>query len=174
MYNPWTRTSEKCIGCYPAVEQGIQPQCVVNCIGKIRVMGFINPPWTARKDNPVDFLVHEKQIALPYYPQLGLEPNIYYIPPIHADPAYLEQMFGPRVHEAIERYKAIHTDPIAAGLLCLIGSSERILHSFAVKGGMAIGYDTDGSEIVRVPVTESIFERPAYDEKIGAVRNNTP
>jgi nitrate reductase beta subunit len=44
MYNPYTRTSEKCVGCYPAVEQGLQPQCVVNCIGKIRVMGFINPP----------------------------------------------------------------------------------------------------------------------------------
>jgi ferredoxin len=52
MYNPHTRTSEKCVGCYPAVEQGIQPQCVVNCIGKIRVMGFINPPWKARADNP--------------------------------------------------------------------------------------------------------------------------
>jgi Fe-S-cluster-containing dehydrogenase component len=49
MYNPHTRTSEKCVGCYPAVEQGMQPQCVVNCIGKIRVMGFINPPWKARK-----------------------------------------------------------------------------------------------------------------------------
>ena len=25
MYNPYTRTSEKCIGCYPAVEEGVQP-----------------------------------------------------------------------------------------------------------------------------------------------------
>jgi nitrate reductase beta subunit len=69
-------------------------------------MGFINPPWNARADNPIDYLVHKKQgIALPYYPQLGLEPNIYYIPPIHADREYLRQMFGPRVDEAIERYQ---------------------------------------------------------------------
>ena len=174
MYNPWTRTSEKCIGCYPAVEQGVQPQCVVNCIGKIRVMGFINPPWTARADNPVDYLVHKKGLALPYYPQLGLEPNIYYIPPIHADPAYLEQMFGPRVHETIERYKQLPKDPEANGLLCLIGSTDRIIHSFKVVNGMAFGFDEKGEEIVRVPVTESIFERAAFDEKIGAIRNNTP
>jgi nitrate reductase beta subunit len=113
-------------------------------------------------------------LALPYYPQLGLEPNIYYIPPIHADPAYLEQMFGPRVHETIERYKALPKDPVATGLLCLIGSTDRIIHSFKVKGGIAVGFDEAGKEIVRVPVTESIFERAAFDAKLGTIRNNTP
>jgi nitrate reductase / nitrite oxidoreductase, beta subunit len=174
MYNPETRTSEKCVGCYPAVEQGIQPQCVTNCIGKIRVMGFIHPPAQAKADNPVDYLVHKKQIALPYYPQLGLEPNIYYIPPIHADLSYLKQMFGPNVEGAIERYKALEKDPVASGLLCLIGSSDRIMHKFSVKGGKATGYDDKGAEIVSVPVTEPFIERAAYDEKLGAIRNNTP
>ena len=174
MYNPHTRTSEKCVGCYPAVEQGIQPQCVVNCIGKIRVMGFINPPWKAREDNPIDFLVHKKQIALPYYPQLGLEPNIYYIPPIHADREYLHQMFGPLVDGAIERYKQLEQDPVAHGLLCLMGSTDRIIHRFEVVSGVAVGYDDKGVELVRVPVTEPFIDRPAYDAKLGAVRNNTP
>ena len=174
MYNPHTRTSEKCIGCYPAVEQGIQPQCVVNCIGKIRVMGFINPPWKARKDNPIDYLVHTKGVALPYYPQLGLEPNIYYIPPIHADRQYLQQMFGPRVDEAIERYRKLEGDPVANALLCLIGSSDRILHRFAVDKGKAIGFAENGEEIVRVPVNEPVLVREAFDAKVGAIRNNTP
>ncbi len=174
MYNPYTRTSEKCVGCYPAVEEGLQPQCVVNCIGKIRVMGFINPPWKARDDNPIDFLVHKKQLALPYYPQLGLEPNIYYIPPIHADREYLHQMFGPRVDDAIEGYKGLVKDPVAQGLFCLMGSTDRIMHSFSVKGGEAIGRDHNGMELVRVPVTEKLTERSAYDERLGAVRTNTP
>jgi nitrate reductase / nitrite oxidoreductase, beta subunit len=174
MYNPHTRTSEKCVGCYPAVEQGIQPQCVVNCIGKIRIMGFINPPAKARADNPVDYLVHQKQIALPYYPQLGLEPNIYYIPPIHADRAYLRQMFGPQVDGAIERYQKLTSDPVAQGLLVLMGSTDRILHSFKVENQMAAGFAEDGQELVRVPVTESIIEREAFDAKIGAARHNTP
>ncbi|KAB2910410.1 MAG: 4Fe-4S dicluster domain-containing protein [Kofleriaceae bacterium] len=174
MYNPYTRVSEKCIGCYPAVEQGYQPQCVVNCIGKIRVMGFINPPGKTRRDNPVDYLVHEKGLALPYYPQLGTEPNIYYIPPIHADRDYLHQMFGPRVDDAIAAYQALPDDPRASGLLCLIGSTDRIIHRFDVKGGTAFGYDDKGAELVRVPVTEKLIERTAFDARIGAVRNNTP
>jgi len=174
MYNPHTRTSEKCVGCYPAVEQGVQPQCVVNCIGKIRVMGFINPPWKARADNPIDYLVHKKQLALPYYPQLGLEPNIYYIPPVHADPAYLRQMFGPQVDGAVERYKTLHKDPVAVGLLTLIGSTDRIMHGFRVANGVARGFDEAGQEIVDVPVTEPIIERPAVDEKTGVVHYNTP
>ncbi len=174
MYNPYTRVSEKCVGCYPAVEQGVQPQCVVNCIGKIRIMGFISPPAKARDDNPVDYLVHKKQLALPYYPQLGLEPNIYYIPPIHADRAYLHQMFGPQVDGAIERYKKLPEDPIAQGLLVLMGSSDKILHRFKVERGEAQGFDEQGNELVRVPVTEGVVERAAFDEKLGAPRNNTP
>jgi nitrate reductase / nitrite oxidoreductase, beta subunit len=174
MYNPQTRVSEKCIGCYPAVEKGYQPMCVQNCIGKIRVMGFVNPPWKIREDNPIDYLIHKKEIALPYYPQLGLEPNIYYIPPIHANKEYLHQMFGPKVDQAIENYKNLKNDPIAQGLMVLIGSSDRILHSFKVKNEMAFGYDEKGDEIVRVPVTEPIFDRVAYDENLKAVRVNTP
>jgi nitrate reductase beta subunit len=146
----------------------------VNCIGKIRVMGFVSPPEAARDDNPVDFLVHRRALALPYYPQFGLEPNIYYIPPIHADRAYLHQMFGPKVDAAIERYRALKDDPIAQGLLCLIGSTDRIIHRFEVKRGEAIGFDEHGAELVRVPVTEPVIERNAYDEKLGVIRNNTP
>lgn len=174
MYNPHTRVSEKCVGCYPAVEKGYQPMCVQNCIGKIRVMGFVNPPWNIREDNPVDYLIHKKELALPYYPQLGLEPNIYYIPPIHANREYLHQMFGPKVDQAIENYKNLKNDPIAQGLMVLIGSSDRIMHRFEVKNGKATGFDEKGDEIVSVPVTEPIFDRTAFDDKINAVRNNTP
>jgi nitrate reductase beta subunit len=43
-FNPSTGTSEKCIACFPKIEQGIQPQCFVNCIGKIRLQGWVNTP----------------------------------------------------------------------------------------------------------------------------------
>ena len=148
--------------------------CVQNCIGKIRIMGFINPPWKAREDNPLDSLVHKKGLALPYYPQLGLEPNLYYIPPVHADRSYLEQMFGPNVQDSIDRYKKLREDPVAQGLLVLMGSTDRIIHSFKVKNGIASGYDEKGDEIISVPVTEPLTERVAFDPKYGTVRNNTP
>ncbi|MCM2280187.1 MAG: dehydrogenase [Oligoflexia bacterium] len=174
MYNPHTRTSEKCVGCYPAVEQGLQPMCVQNCIGKIRIMGFINPPWKAREDNPVDYLVHKKGIALPYYPQLGTEPNIYYIPPVHADPAYLTQMFGPNAMDAVAKYRALAKDGVTQGLFMLMGSTDRIMHRFSVKEGQARGFDEAGTEVVSVPVTEPLHVRADWDPKLGAVRNNTP
>lgn len=174
MYNTYTRTSEKCVGCYPAVEQGLQPMCVQNCIGKIRIMGFINPPWKAREDNPIDYLVHKKGLALPYYPQLGLEPNIYYIPPIHADLNYLRQMFGPNVEAAIANYKKLRTDPVAQGLLVLLGSTDRIMHGFSVKEGKAFGYDEKGEELVQVPVQEPLIVRDEFDATLGAARVNTP
>lgn len=174
MYNAHTRTSEKCIGCYPAVEKGYQPMCVQNCIGKIRVMGFVNPPWKIREDNPIDYLIHKKELALPYYPQLGLEPNIYYIPPIHANIDYLRQMFGPKVEQVIENYKNLKNDPVAQGLMVLIGSTDRIMHRFDVKNGAASGYDEKGDEIVKVPVTEHFYERSAFDSKYQSSRHNTP
>ena len=174
MYNPYTRVSEKCVGCYPAVEKGYQPMCVQNCIGKIRIMGFINPPAKARPDNPIDYLVHVKQLALPYYPQLGLEPNIYYLPPIHANREYLGQMFGPNVEETIGRYDKIKDDPVAQGLMVMMGSTDRIIHRFKVEKGIAYGFDEAGEELVHVPVKEPLFDRPAWDEKTGLIHNNTP
>lgn len=174
MYNPQTRVSEKCIGCYPAVEQGKQPMCVQNCIGRIRIMGFINPPWSAREDNPVDYLVHKMGLALPYYPQLGLEPHLYYLPPIHADRGYLRQMFGPNVESAIKNYENIRKDPTAQGLLLLMGATDRIIHRFDVKNGVARAFDEKNELIVDVPISEPIYERQPFNDKVGSVRRNTP
>ncbi|TPW09978.1 MAG: ddhBH, partial [bacterium] len=61
-FNPMTRTSEKCIGCYPKIEQGLQPQCFVNCIGKIRLQGTLSTPSEAKEDNPLDYLVHIRKL----------------------------------------------------------------------------------------------------------------
>jgi nitrate reductase beta subunit len=137
-------------------------------------MGFINPPWKAREDNPVDYLIHKLGIALPYYPQLGLEPNIYYIPPVHANQEYLTQMFGPNVESAIEAYRKIKDDPVAQGLMVLMGSTDRIIHEFNVKDGVAYAYDEKGDEIVNVPLQEKLHTRPAFDSNMGTSRNNTP
>ena len=81
-YNHTTRVSEKCVLCFPAVEEGIQPRCMRNCIGKIRSFGFVGTPETARPTTH-RLLVHVRKVALPLYPQFGLEPNVYYIPPVH-------------------------------------------------------------------------------------------
>ncbi len=174
MFNVQSRISEKCVGCYPKYEQGEATQCVTMCIGKIRLSGFVSTPDKANPDNPVDYLVHTRKLALPLYPQFGLEPNIYYIPPIHAPVPYLEQMFGPQAAEAVETYKRIPDDQTLKGLLVLFGCMEKILHSFKVDTRHAYGYNAQGNEVAKVPVTEPTYIREFYDKKLKAYRQNTP
>jgi nitrate reductase / nitrite oxidoreductase, beta subunit len=171
-FNPITRVSEKCIGCYPAIENGRQTQCTVTCIGKIRLQSFLSPPDQAREDNPLDYLVHIAKVAKPLYPQFGLEGNIYYIPPVHVPPRYLTQMFGYGVEEAIETYRRAPDDPQLLGALLLFGATQEIIERYTVRGGIAIGYNQDGAELVRVPINEPIHVRAAYDQQYDAHRTN--
>jgi nitrate reductase beta subunit len=171
-FNPVTRVSEKCIGCYPAIEQGRQTQCTITCIGKIRLQGFIGTPETAREDNPIDYIVHHAKIACPLYPQFGLEPNTYYIPPIHVPPPFLVQMFGRGVGAAIAGYRKAAEDEKLLGALLLFGATPMIIHRYAVQAGVAIGWDEQGTELVRVPLTEGIHVREAFDATHQAYRTN--
>ncbi len=171
-FNPMTGTSEKCIACFPKIEMGEQPQCFVNCIGKIRHAGFVSLPSEAREDNPIDYLVHFRKLALPLYPQFGLEPNVYYVPPIHVPLRFLRQMFGPGVDQAIETYRNAPNDPDLAGLLTLFGSTHLIVHRWLRRGQEVMGFDESGKEIVRVPLKEPVHIRQAFDSAQGVVRTN--
>ncbi len=172
LYNIATRVSEKCIGCFPRVEQGLQPLCTAGCIGRIRINGWIHSPQEADRENPVDFLVHDRKVALPLYPQFGLQNNIYYVPPIHVPPAYLQQMFGPRLEKAIETYRRAKDDPEMLGVFVLMGATDRWMEKFRVRGDEAIGYDAKGDEIVRVPLKEPVFIRPNFDNSRSVYRHN--
>jgi len=173
-YNPMTGTSEKCIACYPKMEQGLQPQCFVNCIGKIRLAGYLSTPDKAHADNPLDYLVHIKKVALPLFPQLGLEPNVYYIPPMHVPTPFLRQMFGPGADEAVKVYRSAMKDPDLSGLLCLFGSTEHVVNRWKRHGDQVIGMDEKGAQVVRVPINEPVHVRPAMDAKYQIVRINCP
>ncbi len=190
MYRPTTRTSEKCIGCYPRVEgsdpltEGLpmETRCMAVCPGKIRLQGLVqvgeNGVWVEDPKNPIYYLVHVEKVALPLYPQFGTQPNVYYIPPRWVPRPYLRQMFGPGVDRAIERY----TNPSRTllAVLQLFRASQRIVFSFEVIPGpkveevtiagrtreifndTVVGFDSQGREIVRVTVQEPFIERPGY------------
>ncbi|MBI2265851.1 MAG: dehydrogenase [Armatimonadetes bacterium] len=174
MFNTVSKVSEKCIACYPALAEGVQSRCVVNCIGKIRIQGFKNRHDKPDPENPIDFLVHFKKIGLPIYPQFGLEPNLYYIPPIHVPIPYLRQMFGPGAAQAVATYQRMREgkEPEIQAILHLMTSTEYIVTRFLVKGSEVIGYDEKQKEVVRVPVREPIHVRPHYDEKLAVYRHN--
>ena len=173
-FNPMTSTSEKCIACFPKIEEGIQPQCFEKCIGKIRMAGFLNTPDKAEADNPLDYLVHIKKVALPLFPQFGLEPNVYYIPPIHVPTSFTRQMFGPGVDKAVEVYRNAPNDQDLTSLLGLFGSSEKIMRKWKRVGDKAIGMDENGKELVNVPFKEPVHIRPAFDKLYQITRTNCP
>jgi len=187
MWRPTTRTSEKCIGCFPRVEgqdpltegMPMEPRCMAACVGKIRLMGLVqveaDGTWTRDRQNPLYYMVHEEKVALPLYPQFGTQPNIYYIPPRWVPRDYLHQMFGPGVDEAIERYT--HPSRELLAVLQLFRVARQIVFSYEIDEGervgeitvggerralyddTVIGYDSEGNEIVRVSVAEPVFER---------------
>jgi len=187
MYRPSTRTSEKCIGCYPRVE-GTDPltdglpmetRCMTACIGKIRLQGLVQVGddglWIEDRQNPLYYLVHVAKVALPLYPQFGTQPNVYYIPPRWVPRDYLRQMFGPGVDDAIAAYENPSRETLA--VLQLFRATQSIIFSYRVVQGpksgelriggqtrevfddTVIGFDSKGREIVRVAVNEPVIER---------------
>jgi nitrate reductase beta subunit len=152
----------------------LQPQCFANCIGKIRLAGFVSQPQNANPENPIDYLVHVKKVALPLFPQFGLEPNVYYIPPLHTPLAFLHQLFGPGAEAALKTYRAAAEDQDLAGLLGLFGSTDRVVPRWKRHDQWVTGAGEDGEEIVRVPLREPVSVREAYDEKYQVARVNCP
>lgn len=172
-FNMVTRTSEKCIGCYPLLEKGEQPRCVQTCIGKIRLMGWLSKPGEEREDNPIDYIVRIKKVALPLYPQFGTEPNVYYIPPVHVPKEFLWEMFGPNADDAIATYRAVKNDPKLLAAFLLFGNTPKIITSYELVGREAVGYNAQNEEVVRVPLTEPFFERDMFDSIQKVYRHNT-
>lgn len=106
-FNPVSQTSEKCIMCFPRVEQGIAPACSRQCPGRVRCFGYIDDEASF-----VHKLVHKWKVALPLHPEYETEPNVFYIPPMGSrgfdaegeitdksriPVSKLEELFGPRV-----------------------------------------------------------------------------
>lgn len=172
-FNMITRTSEKCIACYPLLEKGEQPRCVQTCIGKIRLMGWLSKPGEENPDNPIDYIVRIKKVALPLYPQSGTEPNVYYIPPVHVPREFLLQMFGTGVDQAIQIYRAVRGDKKLLAAFLLFGNTPKIITRFSYTEEEAIGFNEKGEEVVRVPFREPFFEREMFDAKLNVYRHNT-
>ena len=150
------------------------------CPGKIRMQGLVNMDpdgsWTEDRQNPIYYLVKVAKVALPLYPQFGLQPNGYYIPPRWAPRPYLRQMFGPGVDEAIERYTAPDRELLAVQQL--FRATQKIIFKYEIIEGpkifetsingrdwemyndTIIGFGQDGQEVARVSVEEKQHVRP--------------
>jgi nitrate reductase beta subunit len=155
------------------------------CVGKIRLQGLVkieDGKWAEDMRNPLYYLIRERKIALPLYPQFGTEPNGFYIPPRWVPRGYLMQMFGPGVDSAIEQYSCPDRELLA--VLQLFRANQQIVFSYEIEKGpkvaevevtmpngtsktqeiyndTVIGFNKFKEEVVRVTVEEPTFERPA-------------
>lgn len=196
IYRPNTGTSEKCIGCYPRIEgkdplispngEPAETRCMSACPGKIRLQGLVridkDGKWAHDPENPLYYLIRERKIALPLYPQFGTEPNGFYIPPRWVPRPYLTQMFGPGVVEAIDQYSCPDRELLA--VLQLFRTTRQIIFRFEIEKGPKIGeipvtmpdgttktqtlyndtvlgFNKFGQECTRITIQEPFYERPA-------------
>lgn len=188
MYRGSTRVSEKCIACYPRIEgkdpraegRPMETRCMSACIGQIRLQGLVpigpDGEWTEDRKNPIYYLVKVAKVALPLYPQLGTQPNGYYIPPRWVPRQYLEQMFGPGVGHAIDAYTRPDRELLA--VLQLFRRSNLIVFRYEIEPGpkvwetqtaqgkfelyddTVIAFGHDGKELFRTKVEEPVYVRP--------------
>ena len=112
-FNAMRNVSQHCIGCFPRLEQGVAPACVRQCPGRAAFIGLLDDLGSA-----VHQFVEKWKVALPLHPEYGTHPNVYYVPPLspaplrpdgsfdesgsRIPPAYLESLFGPQVHGALD------------------------------------------------------------------------
>ncbi|MEC9247693.1 MAG: 4Fe-4S dicluster domain-containing protein [Pseudomonadota bacterium] len=116
-FNPVREKGEKCIMCYPRVEQGIAPACDRQCPGRTRLFGYIDDV-----ESDLYKMIHIHKVALPLHPEFGTEPNVYYIPPFESTKAFaedgsitdvgrielevLEKLFGPDVEQVVRKLRS--------------------------------------------------------------------
>lgn len=112
-WNHVAHVSQKCIFCFPRIDQGIPTACSTQCVGQVRFVGLVDDP-----KSPLYELIHHWKVALPLLPQHGTEPNIFYIPPTAPEAVddrgrptgerriplkYLESLFGKGTEAALQR-----------------------------------------------------------------------
>ncbi len=75
-FNEQRAIAQKCISCYPRLEEDVAPACVRQCPGRVRHIGHLDDP-----ESDISKLVHKWKVALPLRPDFEVEPNVFYIPP---------------------------------------------------------------------------------------------
>ena len=116
-FNKVREIGQHCIGCFPRMEKNVAPACVRQCPGRAAFVGFLDDVGS-----PVHRLVERWKVALPLHPEFGTTPNVFYVPPLapaplredgsydesgaRIPPSYLEELFGPEVHGALDVLRA--------------------------------------------------------------------
>ncbi|MCC7078462.1 MAG: respiratory nitrate reductase subunit beta [Acidimicrobiia bacterium] len=168
-YNYARHVSQHCIMCFPRLEEKVAPACARQCPGRLVFVGMLDD-----EEGPIHRLVHEWGVAMPLHPEFGTGPNIFYIPPLspyrlnedmsidydtpRIPPEYLESLFGPKVHSAIEKLQS-ELATVRSG-----GTSEMLDTLIAYQWHSLFGpFTQDPAELDRSPskVAVDITAKPS-------------
>ncbi|MHB8490891.1 MAG: 4Fe-4S dicluster domain-containing protein [Solirubrobacteraceae bacterium] len=116
-FNYARNVAQHCMLCFPRLDAGVAPACARQCPGRLALVGMREDP-----EGSIHRLVDEWEVALPLHSEYGTGPNIFYVPPLSAyrmnedmsvdhsrqriPPQYLESLFGPKVHQALDRLRS--------------------------------------------------------------------
>ncbi len=155
-FNHQKQVSQKCLFCFPRVDEGVAPACARQCPGRVRFVGYRDDP-----EAPIHKLVDRWKVALPLHPEYGTEPNVFYVPPLAAasfaangDLAeskpripddYLVGLFGPKVLDALEVLRAEREKKRTTGVSELMD----LLIAYEWKN-MFGGFDRDPVTVSRI------------------------
>jgi tetrathionate reductase subunit B len=95
--NPVTRFADKCDFCIHRVAKGLTPSCVNTCPAGARVFGDLNDP-----DSLISKTIAQNRVSV-LRPEMGTQPNVYYIDADHSDPNNARQPEAGEVRVATHR-----------------------------------------------------------------------
>ncbi len=75
-YNPEKKVSQKCIFCYPRIEEHKGNFCASQCVGRVHHVGYADDTTSG-----IYKLINKWKVALQLHPEFKTEPNVFYIPP---------------------------------------------------------------------------------------------
>ncbi len=119
-FNYTTNKSQKCIFCFPRLEEGDAPACAKQCPGRLRFVGFLED-----EDGPIHKLVYQWKVALPLHPEYGTEPNVYYVPPILPPPFDADGDFSDEPRVPMEYLRYLFGETVDQALITLHQEMER-------------------------------------------------
>ncbi len=76
-FNQETSVAQKCIFCFPRLEQGVANACARQCPGRVRFVGYRDDEQGA-----IHKLVDKWKVAVPLHAEYGTRPNVFYVPPM--------------------------------------------------------------------------------------------
>ena len=171
--NEERNTADKCTFCVHRLDAGQSPACVETCVGGSRHFGDLNDP-----ESDVSKLLAQHQ-AIPFHPETGTAPNIFYISSQNPSPAQeIPLPVDPSVPQLTRLWQKLE-QPAALGMIgasvVVTGAAYQFAHRGAVDHFNHVVSDLEKEKIAQSSQTEPApqqeFVRYRFIQRLGHAIN---